>query len=59
MDKKDDKWTGIRPSKGSTSNNAPQVVSYVFDSKNEGGAPEMIRTSDLLLRRQAAVTWYL
>ena len=53
MDKKDDKWTEIRPSKGSTREPESEPPPHVFGSTKKVGAPEMIRTSDLLLRRQA------
>ena len=59
MDKKDDKWTEIRPSKGSSRKNAAEECSYVLEGKRETGTPDKIRTCDLLLRRQAAITCYL
>ena len=53
VDKMDDKWTGIWPSKGSIQKCQPALQPHVFGSTRRVGAPEMIRTSDLLLRRQA------
>ena len=53
VDKKDDKWTEIRPSKGSNAKTVGETPLYVFETERENGTPDKIRTCDLLLRRQA------
>src|SRR5260370_32315410 len=66
MDRMDAKWTKrtingqkFGRARGQTQSQATAAYPHVFETERDSGTPDKIRTCDLLLRRQTAITCYL